>query len=315
MSISCWQPSCSLQVLQARAELYKTIRQFFQQRNVLEVETPVLGKAATVDPYIESLCTEIDGVKHYLQTSPEFFLKRLLAAGSGDIYALGKVFRQGEQGPRHRPEFTMLEWYRLGWDEQLLIQEVILLLEQCAGMPLRVSSYSYRELFLAYLSIDPHSAEIDQLKRLSQQYIEGDFNVQQRSAWLDLLMTHIIEPGLPEHIVVIYDYPEDQAALARVQQHRQSQALAKRFEVYWKKMELANGYWELTNAEEQLKRFERDSRYRRQHGLSDYPFDQLLVEALQQGMPDCAGVALGVDRLLMLLTGLESIDQVVSFTD
>ena len=315
MNSPLWKPTASMQTLKARAELYQIIRRFFWQREVLEVETPLLGKAATVDPHIDSLVTNVLGENHYLQTSPEFFLKRLLAAGSGDIYSLGKVFRQGEQGRRHRPEFTMLEWYRVGWDEQLLIQEVILLLEQCAGMPLQVSRFSYRELFLQYLSIDPHVVELDSLQQLSQQYIEGGFNFSEKNEWLDLLMTHVIEPKLPQHVVVIYNYPASQCALARVEKDTQGQLVAKRFELYWKTMELANGYWELNNAEEQLQRFEHDQSYRQQQGLADYPFDKALVEALQEGMPDCAGVALGVDRLLMLLTNAQSIDQVISFTE
>ena len=307
-----WQPSAELSVLATRASLYQTLRQFFLDRDVLEVETPILGAAATVDPFIDSLHTQVAGECRYLQTSPEFFLKRLVAAYRRDVYALGKVFRQGEQGRRHHPEFTLLEWYRIGWDEQQLMEEVYGLLR--ALLPgLEMSQFSYREVFLRYLSIDPHQASLEALSQLARSSVALAGESDDRNFWLDLLMTHCIEPQLPPHLVFIYDYPQSQAALATLGQNPQGQVIARRFEVYLNGMELANGYFELTDAAEQQRRFEQDQHYRALKHLPELPYDQQLVAALQHGLPPCAGVALGIDRLLMHLCKLDAIEQVLSF--
>jgi lysyl-tRNA synthetase class 2 len=310
---SCWRPTASLKVLEARAQLYRTIRQFFYERNVLEVETPLLGEAATVDPHIDSLGVNVLGQSRYLQTSPEFYLKRLLAAGSGDIYSLGKVFREGEKGRKHQPEFTMLEWYRVGWDEHQLMEEVKQLLAHFFP-DLSYQKINYRELFLQYIDIDPHNVDVPTLKKIAQSKIDIEFESEHKDTWLDLLMTHIIEPHLSNGLTFIYDYPLSQAALAASGTNIQGQHVARRFEVYINGMELANGYFELTDAVEQKKRFEENCHYRVNNGLPNFPYDKKLVEALEAGLPACSGVALGVDRLLMLICQADSIENVISFS-
>ena len=312
-----WQPSASLPALQQRARLYQLVREFFLSRQVLEVDVPVLSQYATVDPFIDSLQTQVLGRTEYLQTSPEFFLKRLLAAYQHDIYYLGKAFRQGERGRRHRPEFTMLEWYRVGWNEQNLISEVNELL--ALFFPEKpYSTYTYRDVFYRTLSIDPHKATTDELLQCALNALYGEIDNSlmnsDKNTLLDLLFTHCIEPQLPLGIVAISDYPASQAALAKIAKDTQGQPVAKRFEIYVDRIELANGYWELNDEAEQQLRFEQDLAYRRTHGLPALPFDHSLVDALSEGnMPDCAGVALGIDRLLMCWLETNDISDVVSF--
>lgn len=312
-----WQPSASLSVLQQRAAMYQQLRAFFTDRQVLEVDVPVLGDYATVDPFIDSLQSDVMGQTSYLQTSPEFFLKRLLAAYQRDIYSLGKAFRQGERGRRHRPEFTMLEWYRVGWTEQRLIDEVGELLTLFfPDKP--ISRYAYADLFSDVLSLDPHQATLGELSSCALTVLGNtvDANVinSDRNTLLDLLFTHCVEPRLPLGIVAISDYPASQAALARRASNDNGQLVAKRFEVYVDRLELANGYWELNDGDEQQQRFEQDLAYRQAHQLPHLPYDEYLVSALQEGdMPDCAGVALGIDRLLMCWLDKDDIREVVSF--
>ncbi|MBX2808101.1 MAG: EF-P lysine aminoacylase GenX [Cellvibrionaceae bacterium] len=313
-----WRPSAELALLKQRAQLYQQLRAFFLARDVLEVEVPILGRAATVDPFIDSLSTECRGVAYYLQTSPEFFLKRLLAAGSGSVYAMGKAFRAGEQGRRHHREFTLLEWYRLDWDERQLMAEVAALIQQLLP-ELRVSYFSYRQVFQDYLGIDPHRAAQDQLKQLARAHTQIRWDDAERDTWLDILMTHVIEPKLPRHLVFIYNYPASQAALAQVAKDDQGQLVARRFEAYLQGVELANGYFELRDAAEQQRRFQRDQQQRDQQGAhkgrQPLPYDHKLIAALEHGLPACAGVALGIDRLLMLLSGADSLHQVISFCE
>lgn len=312
MTSSLWQPSASLEQLQARAELYQSLRDFFRQRHVLEIDVPVLAKATVTDPHIDSITARCGDDDVFLQTSPESFMKRLLCAGSGPIFSLGKAFRNGEVGRKHNPEFTMLEWYRPGFDDQHLMDEVEALLKQV--MPVtEVERLSYREMFQRALSIDPHTASLSDLQKLAKQHVDLDWDDDNRDTWLDILMTHVIEPQLGEGLVLIYDYPASQCALARVAPDEQGQKVAKRFEAYIKGIELANGYWELTDAEEQAQRFQADQLRRQKMGLPNYPNDRLLLDALTHGMPDTAGVAMGVDRLLMLQQGVESLQQVLAF--
>ena len=299
-----------INALKLRAKTYKKIRTYFDQNNILEVEAPILSQFATVDPHIDSLTTQVLGQPHYLQTSPEFFLKKLLASGSGDIYSLGKVFRQGERGRKHYPEFTMLEWYRVGWDEHELIKEVESLVKLFLPS-VAVIKLSYRECFLKELRLDPHEIKIAELKVLTHSLIDIDFVSEERSAWLDLLMTHCIEPTLPQGLVFIYDYPKEQAALSRLEENSDGQIIARRFEAYLNGMELANGYFELTDANEQQSRFESDQAYRKNNKLPIYPYDKELIKALSQGVSDCAGVAVGIDRLLMVLCESNNINDVI----
>ncbi|MCO1334130.1 EF-P lysine aminoacylase EpmA [Microbulbifer sp. OS29] len=312
MSKNAWRPTASIKALRQRAALLAQIRTFFSQRGVLETEVPVLSQRATSDPHIESISTQCSGETAYLATSPELGLKRLLAAGLGDCYYLGKAFRQGESGGRHNPEFSMLEWYRCGWDDRQLMAEVTELLSAILATD-QVQSLSYRELFLRELQLDPHSASNAELVSCVAREMELSFTPRERNECLDLLMSHRLEASMNEGITLIYDFPAEQAALAKVLNDQQGTPVARRFEAYAGGLELANGYWELTDSKEQLRRFEKDLAYRRDHLRPLQPFDERLVSALAEGMPDCAGVALGVDRLLMLAAGYDSIDKVIAF--
>ncbi|MEH6626982.1 MAG: elongation factor P--(R)-beta-lysine ligase [Motiliproteus sp.] len=313
-----WRPSASLQLIRQRAQLYRAIRAFFAVREVMEVDTPVLSAAAVSDPYLQPMCSEFQGpgqnqgLPLFLQTSPEYAMKRLLAAGSGAIYQLAKSFRNGESGRRHNPEFCMLEWYRPGFDAQQLMVEVEALLLEVAGCGPAVK-LSYRQAFQQYLGIDPHPATAAQLQALAVERLDvDDMALEDRDAWLDLLFSHLIEPELQQP-TFIYDYPASQAALAQVSVDDSGALVARRFELFINGLELANGYLELVDAAEQASRFAGDQLKRQQMGLVPLPTDHHLVAALQAGMPDCAGVALGVDRLLMLISGCTHIDEVLPF--
>ncbi|MFD1584695.1 EF-P lysine aminoacylase EpmA, partial [Microbulbifer halophilus] len=285
---------------------------FFAARDVLEVEVPLLSRRATSDPHIQSIAAHCNGADAWLATSPEFALKRLLAAGLGDCYSLGRAFREGEAGGRHNPEFTMLEWYRCDWDDRRLMREVGELLSRVLGIN-DVQSLSYRALFQRELQLDPHTADDNTLRACAARELELSFEPADRDECLDLLMSHRLEPAMGDGITLLYDFPASQAALAKVLEDDTGTPVARRFEAYAGGLELANGYWELTDAEEQLRRFRADQRYRREHGLIERPFEERLVGALRAGIPECAGVALGVDRLLMLAGGYQRIDEVMAF--
>lgn len=315
-----WRPSAAKDVLRLRADLYAAIRHFFAARGVLEVETPILSAAGNTDPNIESFVLDFDGPVHagsrqrWLRTSPEYALKRLLAAGVGDCYELGRVFRNGEAGRRHNPEFSLLEWYRVGWDHRQLIDELVALVQTTlalVGRRPQVVSLSYAELFSRELGIDPHRDPLERLQLPLQPFaINGDGLT--RDDWLDLLLSHRIEPALPANdLTVVYDYPASQCALARVRS--EDPPVAERFELYLGGIELANGYHELSDAREQAQRFQRDLAQRNQRGRRQPPVDTHLLAALQAGLPDCAGVALGVDRLLMAMIGNCPISDVLAF--
>lgn len=312
MTDSSWQPMATLETLRSRAKLLQTLRAFFCDRQVLEVDVPSLARIASTDPHIDSIVARVCDEPMYLQTSPEFFLKRMLAAGSGDIYSLAKAFRNGEAGRKHNPEFTMLEWYRVDWDEHQLMDEVISLLRACMSVS-SVEKLSYRQLFQRHFNIDPHQSDAKNLRDIANQYGEFDWQDDDRDVWLDLLMTHVIEPKMGNGLVLVYDFPETQAALARRENDSQGQLIARRFEAYVGGVELANGYWELCDGEEQADRFDQDLKKRAEMGLPQLPCDHNLVQALNSGMPECAGVALGVDRLLMLATGVTDIRQLLAF--
>ncbi|MEO8459212.1 MAG: EF-P lysine aminoacylase EpmA [Dokdonella sp.] len=306
--------------LHLRAELYALIRQFFSERGVLEVETPVFSQAGNSDPNIQSFRTEFSGHasggsrERWMRTSPEFALKRLLACGVGDCYELGRVFRDGEAGRRHNPEFTMLEWYRVGWDHRRLADETIEFVRSALALVGReavIVKRSYRQLFLESLAIDPLHASLAELQAPLQEFAIAEEGLQ-RDDWLDLLLTHRIEPTFSENVItVILDYPPSQCALAKIR-HDES-PVAERFELYLGKLELANGYHELTDAKEQRARFDGDNQHRRERDLREIPIDERLLAALESGLPDCAGVALGVDRLLMAMLGTDSVGEVLAF--
>lgn len=303
--------------------LLARIREYFAAAGVLEVDTPVLSSVGATDPALQSFSTTCHGpgpcpgAPLYLHTSPEFPMKRLLAAGMGSIYQICKVFRDGESGRFHNPEFTLLEWYRTGFDHAALMADVELLLREVLRdiLPLGPARHwTYRELFRHAADIDPFVTSVDEIRQvlydrgiippdaLSEDDIDG---------WLDLLLTHVIEPALEKGLVIIREYPASQAALARLLPG--DPPVAARFEAYLNGIELANGYHELSDAAEQHRRFERDLTRRVTRGLTAVEPDWRLLAALQAGLPDCAGVALGIDRLLMIASGAGRIDDVMAF--
>jgi lysyl-tRNA synthetase class 2 len=308
-----WRPGAGRVALEARAGLFADIRSFFHDRGVLEVDTPLVASYGVTDPAIEPLrVSSGDAHPRFLQTSPEFAMKRLLAAGSGPMYQLGKAFRAGEVGPRHNPEFTLLEWYRPGFDLAALIAEVAALVEACLGRSGH-AVHSYRELFLGHLGIDPLEADTALLRDYARARIDcGDLELD-RDGWLDLLMSHCVEPALAaEGLVFVTDYPPSQAALARTVE-RDGALVGERFELYVDGLEIANGYRELLDADELARRAVADNRRRAAMGLEPQELDPRLLAAMRAGLPDCSGVALGVDRLLMRKLGASSLDEVQPF--
>lgn len=311
-----WQPSSSIQNLRQRAMLLQKIRQFFATRDILEVETPLLCHTSVTDPYIESMgvdlsCPSIKARKYYLQTSPEYAMKRLLAAGSGPIYQICKAFRQEELGTLHNPEFTILEWYRPGFTHHQLMDEMDTLLQEIL-LAKTAQRYSYRELFLTFLKFDPEQTSLAELKNFASQHEIYTTHELSQNDWLMLLMSKIIEPQLGwNQPCFIYDFPPSQAALARIIE--MPSPVASRFEVYINGIELANGFHELTDSNEQRKRFEKNNLLRKNLNLKEILLDEYLLAALQHGLPDCAGVALGLDRLMMIALNSKHIAEVLSF--
>jgi len=301
-----------LDKLKARAEILAEIRRYFAEQHVLEVSTPVLSFAGNTDPAIESFKTSSSKTQ-YLHTSPEFFMKRLLVEGSGSIYQICNVFRQGESGRYHNPEFSMLEWYRLDFDYQQLMDDVVALIHAVSDKTPEVLKLSYQQAFKS-LGIDPHTASEQQLTKLAEEQgisLQG-MGGMNRDDWLNLLMSHVIEAGFDkEKLTFIYDYPASQASLAKVRKDKYP--VAERFELYWGGVELANGFTELQDADEQRWRFNHDNQRRLKVGHEPVPVDEKFLQALAKGLPACSGVALGLDRLLMVISGAASIDQVMSF--
>jgi len=306
-----WQPTAAPEQLVARAQLLNDIRDFFASHGVLEVETPLISAAGNTDPEIQSIRTDTDG---YLRTSPEFALKRLLAAGSGDVFELGRVFRAAESGRSHNPEFTLLEWYRSGYNYHRLMDELAILVRICGRGKFDQWSeerLSYRQLFLRHLDLDPFNAGEQDLCAAAGKHGITDIELDRRQ-WLDLLISHVIQPALPkESLTFVYDFPADQAALARIRPD--NPPLAERFELYLGRTELANGYQELTDTVEQKRRFDAENAERLERGHPVYEIDHHLLAALEHGLPECAGVAVGVDRLLMAVGNVETISDVIAF--
>lgn len=324
-----WQPSATWEVLRLRARLLTRVRHFFDARGVLEVETPALSAAATPAPHLNSLGVDYHGPhgpaggRLYLHTSPEYPMKRLLAAGSGSLYQICRVFRDGEAGMRHNPEFTLLEWYRVGFGLDRLMDEVEQLLRSVlAGVrEVPVAEYlSYRDLFLRYAGVDGLTADAATLRACYEERghhapagMSDASNGDAPGAldqWRDLVLTHVIEPQLGG-LVFVYGYPASQAALARIDSG--PPPTAARFECYLDGVELANGFHELANADEQRCRFEAENGSRMQRGLQPMPLDERLLAALQSGLPDCSGVALGFDRMMMYASGARRIEEVLAF--
>ena len=296
----------------------RQIREFFHERNVLEVETPILSSAGNTDVNIESFTSESinrDFPKSYLRTSPEFPLKRLLCSGSGDIFELGKVFRKGETSKTHNVEFTMLEWYRLGFNYLQLIEEVnellISLMQDFGLSEPQIQNLTFNQCFEDYLEINLSETSTTQLNQICQQH-NYDGSELNRDEALDFLFSMQIQPRFPRgKIINVTQFPASQAALSMINPEDNNTSL--RFETYFNGYELANGYQELTDAVEQEKRFNLDNAKRKNAGWNEVRMDKNLLTAMQHGMPDCSGVALGVDRLLMLLLDRKQIDEVLSF--
>ncbi|NHB96179.1 elongation factor P--(R)-beta-lysine ligase [Photorhabdus stackebrandtii] len=315
-----WQPSAPIANLLKRAAILAEIRRFFAERGILEVETPAMGQSTVTDIQLFSFQTEFvgpgaaDGMTLYLMTSAEFHMKRLLAAGSGPIYQISRCFRNEEAGRYHNPEFTMLEWYRPHYDMYRLINEVDDLLQQILDCE-SAESLSYQQAFLRYLDIDPLSAEKEKLREVAAKLDLSNIadTEEDRDILLQLLFTVGVEPHIgTERPTFIYHFPASQASLAEIS--KEDHRVAERFEVYFKGVELANGFRELTDGDEQRQRFEQDNRKRAELGLPVRPIDENLIGALKQGIPECAGVALGVDRLVMLALGAERLSDVIAFS-
>jgi len=312
-----WHPTASMEALRLRAEILAKIRAFFAERDVWEVETPLLASAPVTDLHLHALSCRyrgpgVDGGRElYLQTSPEFAMKRLLAAGSGSIFQICRAVRNGEAGRRHNPEFTILEWYRPGWDHHRLMDEVDELLAATLGSP-SSERLSYAEAYIRYAGFDPHTESLAALHdRVKGLGVPSAYDLA-RDDLLDLVLTHVIEPKLGHcQPTFIDDYPASQASLARIRDG--DPPLAERFEVFAEGVELANGYHELVDAAEQRRRFEADIQKRESQNLPSVPIDERLLAALEHGLPPCAGVALGVDRLVMLASGTCDIADILAF--
>ncbi len=303
-----WQPSASIESLQQRAQLNAYIREFFVLRNVMEVETPVLSRAAVDDANLQPVVAQVCGENRFLHTSPEYPMKRLLAAGSGDIYQICKVFRDGEHGRRHNPEFTMLEYYRLHMDLRSLMDEVAQLVGDFLMIQRRVD-LSYAQALQQYAQLDVFNCDDATLRQRCVEFVGEELELS-RDECLDIIMSHVVEPALPKNaLVMIYHYPASQAALAQTFVAEGDVELAKRFELYVNGLELANGYHELTDPQEQQQRFSQQA----QKHNDERPLDQNFLDALKQGLPDCSGVAIGLDRILMLKLKTDDIASVISF--
>ena len=328
-----WQASASFELIRLRADTLRTIRSFFYKNNVLEVDTPTLSSATVPDPFIESFQTQYVPLMQtmqtnhfYLHTSPEFPMKRLLASGSGSIFQISKVFRQGESGKKHNPEFTLLEWYRDGWDHLQLMTEVDQLFTLLLSPHLDLGEtrlLTYEDAFQEMLGINPHTANKKDLLDCTEK--TGLANVLDehgdKDRFLELLFSHIIEPALGKsneceqsnkpYICFIYHYPASQASLAKTSMHK-GQLVAERFEVFIDGMELGNGFHELNDAQEQRQRFEKDNQTRKLMGLKEIPMDEYFLEAVG-ALPECAGVAVGIERLLMIMSQSQHINDVIAF--
>jgi lysyl-tRNA synthetase class 2 len=307
-----WEPSASIELLRQRAQLVAKIRNFFNQRGYLEVETPIMARYGTTDVYLSNIKANFRGQSYSLQTSPEYHMKRLLAAGCGPIFQLARVFRDDELGSWHNPEFTLLEWYQLNWDHHALMEEMDALLQTILQTKPMLKK-TYQQVFLEACNVDPFIASVAQLRSVLKRY-ELDYVLppeeQDKDQFLFLLMSHVVEPYLGKESVpvAVYHFPQSQAALAKI-----NNGFAERFEIYYQGVELANGFHELTDAQVQEKRFALDQQIRHEKGFPPVEEDKFLLEALEHGLPPCSGVALGIDRLLALALKQPKIAQVISF--
>jgi lysyl-tRNA synthetase class 2 len=313
-----WRPTTTAEALAARAALLQEIRAFFAEHGVLEVETPQLSARAVTDVHLGSFVARPlepggEAAERFLVTSPELAMKRLLAAGSGAIFQIARAFRSGERGRHHNPEFTLLEWYRPDWDHHRLMDEVEQLLIETLGVA-GCERRTYASCFIEALGQDPHQLGLAGVRQLVAASRDAGVAIDRVCDGVQLLFNLEVEPRLGrDRPCLVYDFPADQAALARVRPG--PPPVAERFEVFYRGLELANGFHELDDADEQRRRFETDRRERRRLGRTAPAVDERFLAALAAGLPPCAGVALGVDRLLMLRMGATSIDEVIAFPD
>ncbi len=316
-----WRPTCAIELMRLRARMLAEIRQFFADKSVLEVETPLLSHSIGTDPQLEFFTTEYCLSPRrqtlFLQTSPEFAMKRLLAAGSGSIYQIGKAFRNGESGRFHNPEFTMLEWYRVGFTLSQLMDEIAELIARLfAGWSLQETQrVSYRDVFVSFTGLDPLVFSYHDYCAVAREcgLAEAvDICGQDHALWLDFLFSHKVQPHLGENaLCMVYGYPACQSSLARI--NEQCAQITDRVEIFINGVELGNGYYELADAKEQGRRFDKELGIRQQQKLPVAVKDLYLIAALESGLPECSGMAIGLDRLLMLLSGSAAIDEVLSF--
>jgi lysyl-tRNA synthetase class 2 len=320
-----WRPTAAFADLDRRARLLAVTRGFFAARGIGEVETPALVATPVSDPQLRSISAGIDGGRRtaWLHTSPEYHMKRLLASGAGDIYQLGKVWRDDEQGRVHSVEFTLLEWYRHGVTLAGLADETTALLGTLADAAGRaapaVKTVRYRELLHAAIGLDAVTAAAATLRTAAVQAFGDRLTPglvaglgEDRQAWLDLWVSHAVAPGLAgQGLVVVRGYPADQALMARLDPD--DPTIAERFEVFWDGLEVANGYRELADPQEQADRFAADAARRQELGLAPAPVDRRFLAALAAGLPDCAGVAVGFDRVVMRALGRGSLAEVIAF--
>jgi len=311
-----WQPGTSIELVELAARLRAAIHEYMREHGVLEVVTPILSSAASTDPHIHS----IQAAHGYLHTSPEFPMKRLLAAHSRDIYQIATVFREGESGRFHNREFSMLEWYRVGMDHHQLMQDVGSLMQHCLALTnipwSSPNTVCYIDAVASVCEVAFDSIDVTQIEKVFDRHgrsfptaIENDLD-----AAMDLLMDEFVISQFADNApTFVVDYPVSQAALARLGENKDGLQVAERFELYWGKLELANGFHELADADEQRQRFERELQKRAQLGIAQPPMDERLLGALNAGLPDCAGVALGLDRLLMMLCDANDIKSVIAF--
>ncbi|MGZ5619915.1 MAG: EF-P lysine aminoacylase EpmA [Methylobacter sp.] len=316
-----WRPTCSLELMRVKAQMLADIRRFFADRSVLEVETPLLGHSIGTDPQLAFFTTEycLSPLQQtlFLQTSPEFAMKRLLAAGSGSIYQIGKAFRNGESGRFHNPEFTMLEWYQVGFTLSQLMDEIAdLIAGLFSGRPLRETQrVSYQHVFDSFTGLDSlifSYQDYCAFARECQLPEAVDICGDDHALWLDFIFSHKIQPYLGDNaLCMVYGYPACQSSLAKI--NKDNALIVDRVEMFINGVELGNGYYELTDADEQSKRFDKELAVRQQQNLPVAVKDKHLVSALVSGLPECSGMAIGLDRLLMLLSGSASIENVLSF--
>jgi len=318
-----WQPTLTWKDAQQRAEIIRKIRQFFVDRNVLEVETPALSQGTVTDVHLEGFNCNYDFLrdssseqsqKLYLQTSPEFHMKRLLAAGYGSIFQIAKAYRHEEFGEHHNPEFTMLEWYRVDFDHFELMNEVAELLQSVLGC-VKPKQITYQEIFIELLSLDPLTVTREQLLTLIGEHNKlSDWLVDEHNndILLQFVFSELIEPNIGiDSPCFVYNFPKSQASLAKL--CPEDDRVAQRFECYYKGVELVNGFNELTDPNQQVIRFQEDNKQRKQLNYVEKPIESHFISALEHGFPRCSGVALGVDRLVMIALNKKDIKEVISF--